>query len=201
MTLFEAFRDKGGFGGLKISLDRAGVDMSKMNASSIASLAQLWSGDDDAIRAQAKKLLGMDGIKGNKALEGQLSGSGQDLKNAVLKLTSLYDVTKDEGSAARQAQIDLENKFKDYADELLPIMTKVKDGVLALASKSAPESAVAKQAYADEELSRIRASIADSDGGDFQAFLIRGARARQSRLRRVIGMNSASNSTHWSKRL
>ncbi len=60
-------------------------------------------------------------------------------------------------------------------------MTKVKDGVLALASKFAPESAVAKQAYTDEELSRIRASIADRDGGDFQAFLIRGARARQSR--------------------
>jgi hypothetical protein len=129
-ALVTAFKEDPGLGRMEARLKEAGVDPRKMSMQSIGRLAQLMGTTDQApLLAQRDKLLGM---KLTDSERSELSGSGESLTNAILRLTAKYDAM-DPGEAARKAQIDLTNEFQDFAKKLIPLATEVNEWVADIA--------------------------------------------------------------------
>lgn len=150
-ALYKGYKGDRGLGGLESTLGAAGIDINTLNPKQIASLAELSAADGKGIRSQANKLLGMKGANAlsnpeSDKLRAALSGNDQDgLRKMVLEMSARHD-NKDEGERMRQQQTDMSNAMQKLATELIPLTMTVKDGVLALVAKIAPDSPLATQA-------------------------------------------------------
>ena len=150
-ALYNAYQRDSGLGGLASTLRGAGVDVSKLNTKQIATLAELSATDGKGIRNQANKLLGMKGSDSlssqeSDSLKKALSGDNPDaLRRLVLNMSAQHD-NKDEGERMRQQQSDMSNAMQKMATELIPLTMTIKDGIIALVSKIAPNSPLATQA-------------------------------------------------------
>lgn len=150
-ALYKGYKGDRGLGGLESTLGAAGIDINTLNPKQIASLAELSATDEKGIRSQANKLLGMKGASAlsnpeSDKIRAALSGSDQDgLRKVVLEMSARHD-NKDEGERMRQQQTDMSNAMQKLATELIPLTMTVKDGVLALVAKIAPDSPLATQA-------------------------------------------------------
>lgn len=118
-------------GRLEAGVRKAGLDPLTINPGSIARIAQLTNATDRSdIYAQRDRLLKM---KLSDPEKGELgTGDYGKLTDAVIRLTAKYD-NLDEGAAARQAQIDLDNKFEEFATKAVPLLTEINKHLLWVA--------------------------------------------------------------------
>lgn len=154
-ALYNAYQRDSGLGGLESTLRGSGVDISRLNTKQIAALAELSTADGAGINNQANKLLG---LKGSEALSrpeadklrGAMSGSDPDaLRRVVMEMTAKHD-GMDQGEKMRQQQADMSNAMQKLATELIPLTMTIKDGIIALVSKLAPDSPLATQAKTEK---------------------------------------------------
>lgn len=151
-------------------LRAAKLDPKAIDYKTMASLAPLANGNRETLMAQAKRLGGMGMDASNKeALDRATKGDDDTLRNEVLRLTATYDKAKDEGERAREQRADMANSLQKLATELIPITMLVKDGIVALVQRLAPESNFAKQetakrAEAVQQQSTARREIGQFDG-------------------------------------
>lgn len=152
-----------GLGELRNRLSKAGVDIDKVPTTSFAPLAQVAMADRAGLKTQAKKLLGMKlSDDDRKMLSGSMNGNDDELRRSVMRLTAKYD-NSDAGSEARRLQADMENNIAKLASELIPTANTMKDGIVELVKKLAPDSDYAKK-YAEQ-----KAQAAQKGDGSFKS--------------------------------
>ena len=168
-ALYLAYKNDRGLGGLEESLRGAGVDIDKMNAKQIASLADLAGTDKAGLQAQARKLLELgDGKTLSKEEREQLEsakGSEEELRRVVLRLTAMHDTSTDQGDQMRRLQGDMNNALQKLATELIPLTMWIKEGVLELV-KYLPGETEFERRHAKEqrELAAEKAEAGRLDG-------------------------------------
>lgn len=140
-ALLAANAQQGGVTGLmdrvNAALKQAGKDPAKANVSQISTLAMIdnaKSAELAAMREQARKLTGKNALtdQEKQALD---AAQGDDALKTILTQIHAIRETEDDGKTARQAQIDLDNKFKDYASKILPATNAIQEGVFGLLDK------------------------------------------------------------------
>lgn len=153
-ALYRAYKSDRGLGGLEESLRGAGVDIDKMNAKQVASLADLAGTDKAGLQAQARKLLDLGGGKTlSKEEREQLEsakGSEEELRRVVLRLTAMHDTSTDQGDQMRRLQTDMNNALQKLATELIPLTMWIKEGVLELV-KYLPGETEFERKHAEEQ--------------------------------------------------
>lgn len=150
-ALYKGYKSDKGLGGLESTLRTSGIDINTLNPKQISALAQLSTADNTGISNQANKLLGLNGSEALSRpeadkLRGAMAGNDPDaLRRVVMEMTAKHG-SMDQGERMRQQQTDMNNAMQKLATELIPLTMTMKDGVLALVSKIAPESPLAAQA-------------------------------------------------------
>lgn len=150
-ALYKGYKSDKGLGGLESTLRASGIDINTLNPKQISSLAELSTADGTGLRNQASKLLKQSGSEALSRPEADklrdaMSGSDPDaLRRVVMEMTAKHG-SMDQGERMRQQQTDMNNAMQKLATELIPLTMTMKDGVLALVSKIAPESPLAAQA-------------------------------------------------------
>ena len=134
-ALYSAYKADKGLGGLQSILNDAGVDTSKMNTQTIAALAEISGGGMSGVHKQAARLRGLKGssaLSENESTALSTASSDDELRKVVLKLTSIHDTSKDEGTKLREQQADMSNAMQELATKLIPLTMMIKDGVIEL---------------------------------------------------------------------
>ncbi|MGV1017061.1 MAG: transglycosylase SLT domain-containing protein [Fluviibacter phosphoraccumulans] len=150
-ALYKGYKSDKGLGGLESTLRASGIDINTLNPKQISSLAELSTADGTGLRNQGSKLLKQSGSEALSRPEADklrdaMSGSDPDaLRRVVMEMTAKHG-SMDQGERMRQQQADMNNAMQKLATELIPLTMTMKDGVLALVSKIAPESPLAAQA-------------------------------------------------------
>lgn len=194
MALWEAMGKDGG-SGLFSKLKAAGVDPNTVKSKDFHALAALAGGDDAMLRKQAEKLGKMKlSAEDDKILKAALGTGGDDLRNAVLRLTNTYDKQLDAGEIARQQQASMEKSLDKLATELVPATQTIKDGILALVQTLAPDTQVGKRAKAKEASESAYLDIVEGRFNPDKAGT--GPIEREAMRRRIKEQNEA-----WDKRI
>lgn len=202
-----AYEKKGSVSGLYDQLNGYGVDTSKMNMNSVATLAQMAGGSGKDISKQAKRLRGLTGDGAlseldNIELNRSEKAGGEDFKRAVLQLTSMHDVTKDDGTDEREQQVKLANAMQELATKLMPLVQSIQGGIVeivrSLTSLTGGSSFV--RAYDAEQLAKKNAphekTLKEREADDKQrAFNYTGASARASSFEGVLRDKNANEAT------
>lgn len=171
-ALYQAYQNDTGLGSLQSTLSASGVDISKLNTKQIAAMAEVANSDDSGIRRQATKLMG---LKGSDALNSVEAGdlkkalAGDDpeaLRKMVVSLTALHDTTKDQGELMRKQQADMSNAMQKLATELIPLTMDIKDGIIELVKRAAPDSEFVRQQEDEKAKQRNAKSRAATLDGD-----------------------------------
>lgn len=136
-----------GLGALQARLKKAGVAPDSIKASSLGGLAEVANGDRQTLDSYSEKLrAGTEykalSAKERKELDG--AGSTEETRNVLLKLLSDRERQETIGDKALNIQTDMRNAFQRMAEGLLPATITIKDGILALVEKLAPESHMLK---------------------------------------------------------
>ena len=145
-ALYQAYKSDKGIGSLEKTLSDAKVDMGKMSMDKISSLAALATGSKKDLKAQAgrlKALKGKDML--SKGESDSLDTNVEDnLRSAVLKLSSEHDALGDEGGAQRDISATLDNIAMEMATKLVPYTLAMKEGIIELVREIAPNSGYAQ---------------------------------------------------------
>lgn len=135
-ALYEAYRSKGGIGGLVAKLSGAGIDVGRVDIKQAGALAEIAMGDRSVLEREAQRLLKSDSPltePERKQLARVLaSGSDEDLRNLLLTTISLRDVFEDEGERQREIQADMRNSLQRLATELIPATLSIQEGIVEL---------------------------------------------------------------------
>lgn len=173
-AVYKAYKRGGGLGSVYKKLKAAGVDMNNLDTRQVFELSSLASGGDDAIRAQAQKLLdlkGQNAISENARVD--LSNAlteGKDpaaLRKMVLQLTAGHYTGSDAGAEMRQQQADLLRVTQDFAGAMIPLTMTMKDGIISLAEALAPKSEFTQRYRQEKQF--IDTNVKDMDA--IEAFL------------------------------
>lgn len=169
-ALYNAFKNDKGLGGLQGRLKAAGVDVGGLDSKRIAALAQVDQMDGSGIRKEAKRLLDSKELSGDeekKLNEALAAGRDEETKKLVLNLSALHDTTKDDGAKMREQQANMVRSLDKIANEMIPLVGYIKDAVLAMVQKIAPDSGIAEKVAAAEQ--RVAAAQADTSlKGDYE---------------------------------
>ena len=168
-ALYQAYKSDKGIGGLEKTLSDSGVDMSKMSMDKISSLAELATGSKADLKAQASRLKALKNKDGTDELSKDesitLDDENEDkLRSAVLKLSSKHDALGDQGGKGRELQATINNLYQELATKLVPYTQAMKDGIVELVRKAAPDSEYVKQQDAEKkkiEKNTAQASVLD----------------------------------------
>jgi hypothetical protein len=139
-------------------LRSAGVDPSSVHGD-YSMLAQLTGADAKGLRDTARGYLKDEslpaGLRGklqgitNDATDGNEQGI-ETLRTALIQIAAAVSAPKDEGQRVREAVVDLKNVTQDMAAHLVPMTNDVREGILAIAQKLAPDSDRLKEVEARE---------------------------------------------------
>lgn len=154
----------GALNGIGDRLKKSGIGVNMLSATGIGALAQINSGGSDVLQAQAASLRGRTGRDAlssterdrlDKAMNG---GDVEQQKQVLTELTATREQEMTEGKATRDSIEGVERVTQKLAAELVPLATTMRDGIIAIASKLAPDSEFAKaQKQADETKAREKA--------------------------------------------
>ncbi|EPT1451932.1 lytic transglycosylase [Escherichia coli] len=151
--------DTGMLGGAQRGLEAAGLDMSKVNPTSLGTIAQIQSGRGIGGIAQ-----GYLNAKGKGALTGSeredllsaLGGNDPDkLKDVLTKIAGAHGTVQTEGSQIRDGIAELNNTMTKFADNALPALNVMRMAMVKLTGGS--ESALRKAYETTESQDRISA--------------------------------------------
>lgn len=126
-------------GDLQRGLSSAGIDMSMLNSSGIANLAKVYTGSDADRQAMAKSLYGRTGSQALTSTESDrlrtvmASGDVEAQKKMLAELIATRDQERTTGSDIRDSKNILDNIKTSLADKLLPLVTEMRHGVMAIA--------------------------------------------------------------------
>lgn len=134
-ALATTFLKPGGFDHLQKSMQDSGLDPENLKqAGAYAEMlfdpkaaARLWEhikGTKGVPEADTSKVSAMIEANG-----GQI---GEDAIKAMAALANRLGLFEDEGSRARQAQINLDRVFQSFAGEAIPLLTTIKTGIVEL---------------------------------------------------------------------
>ena len=160
-ALYQAYKSDKGIGGLEKTLSDAKVDMGKMSMDKISSLAALATGSEKDLKAQALRLKALKTKDGKDELSTDESKTLDDenpdkLRSAVLKLSSEHDALGDSGDKGRELQATINNLYQELATKLVPYTQAMKDGIVELVRKAAPDSDYVKR---QDKLSILDAQV------------------------------------------
>lgn len=165
-ALYTAFKSDKGLGGLQASLKAAGVDIAGLDPKRIGALAQISGMNASGLRGEAGKLLNagvLSGSEKDRLNSALASGKEEDVRKMVLSLSALHDI-KDAGEVSRDQQASLLRTIDKMADALLPDVSIIKQGIIALVQKIAPESGL-NQKIEREAYNKMRAENARAAPG------------------------------------
>lgn len=156
-----------GLGSLKKKLEAAGVNTDKMNMGGIANMAQISTADAAGLQGYAKRL--RDGKEFAKlsdkeaaSLSEAEAGGTESLRNTIFKLMESRGSGVTAADKSLQVQTDLKDEMIKFAGSLLPLTASMKDGILTLVQKLAPDSPLAKQ-IEEEKFNSARATNEKKD--------------------------------------
>lgn len=126
-------------GELQRGLEGAGIDMSALNASGIANLAKVYTGSASDRQAVANSLYGRTGAQALTSTEADrlrtvmAGGDAEAQKKVLAELVASRDQEKTTGSDIRDSKNLLDNIKTAIADKLIPLVTEMRHGVMAIA--------------------------------------------------------------------
>lgn len=137
-----------GLGGLKSKLSKAGVNIENITGSSLGGIAEVASGDVTTLNQYAGKLRAGTEYKAlsdgeRKSLDA--AKTPEELRDVLLKLLSDRERQETIGDKTLNIQADMRDAFQRMAEGLLPATVTMKDGVLALVERFAPDSKVLQE--------------------------------------------------------
>lgn len=124
-AFYNAFSTQEKTGDTLKRLAEAGVDVDTADPRSVSILAGLTQ-DPKLFDAQKRKLLAMEEIPTKEKIA-LTTGTQGEMEKAVLKLTSIYDSTADEGKRLRELQIKTSNAMQEIVSKLIPAVITIKD--------------------------------------------------------------------------
>ena len=173
----------GNLGGIEGRLARTGVSLSSLNSNGIGALAKINGGSMSDLQAQAASLMGRTGADAlspdeSKRLKDAMGGTDvEKMKDVLTQLTATRDQEKTEGSETRRSIAGVERVTQQFAATLIPVANTIRDAVVAMAAKIAPDSQFGKAAA---DLASIKAfdqvaaqSQADLNGFDAETEALR----------------------------
>lgn len=142
-ALYSAYKTPSGLGGLQKQLAAAGIDIGSINPKQIGDLAAVAGMGKAQLHAQAAKLLGDKSLniddKDRKALA---SGTLEEQRKAVLKITALNDTEKDQGEILDQQKKTIDRLTDDITTRLTPTIMDMKNLLISLLEAVSPSATV-----------------------------------------------------------
>lgn len=111
-------------------------DLSKLNAAGIGNMSKALYGTGDDRKDIARGLLGRGDVSAadKKSVEDVMAGGADQAQKEVLaRLSAQYDQEKTQGSDIRDSKNLLDNINTNFADRLIPVMTEMRHGIMAIA--------------------------------------------------------------------
>ena len=142
-VLRATFAKAGSGGQLAQRLGSMGIDMGKVDMGSAMHMASVLDGGSDVLQETKQRLLKGDEFKAlNQKQKDALNGARGDdeLREVLLKTLSQVGGATSAAEKAQQAQLDMKNNMARLADGLIPLTTKMSDGINALVEKLAPNT-------------------------------------------------------------
>lgn len=130
----------GGMSGLQGSVTDAlkgtGVNPDSISAAQMSKLAMISYGGDKDLKAMSNQARELGGKQTLTADERKMLDGAADEASLKKALTRIFAVreTEDEGKTARQAQVDLDRKFQEFAQKMIPLTNMIQEGVFKLVS-------------------------------------------------------------------
>ncbi|EIP9220976.1 lytic transglycosylase [Salmonella enterica] len=152
--------DTGMLGSAQRGLEAAGLDMSKVNPTSLGTIAQIQSGRGLGGIAQ-----GYLNGKGKQALSGQeredllsaLGGSDPEkLKTVLTQIAGTHGTVQTEGSQIRDGIAELNNTMTKFADNALPALNVMR---MALVKMTGGSESALRKAYETTEMNERAGAI------------------------------------------
>lgn len=167
----------GGLGGIEKRLKAGGIPLSRLNATGIGALAAINTGGTDVLQAQAESLRGRTGkdalsINDRQRLDAAMNGGNIETQRQVLtELTATREQEETEGKATRDSIESVGREIQKLATPLIPMATTMRDALVAMAAKIAPDSMFGKgAAMADDAERRAAALLSNNEDGKLIAF-------------------------------
>lgn len=126
-------------GDLQRGLASAGVDMSSLNAAGIGNLSKVFTGSASDRQSVANSLYGRTGAQALTSSEAErlrtvmASGDAEAQKKMLAELVATRDQERTQGSDIRDSKNLLDNIKTSLADKLIPLVTEMRHGVMAIA--------------------------------------------------------------------
>lgn len=126
-------------GTLQSGLSSAGIDMSSLNSAGIANLAKVYTGSASDRQGVANSLYGRTGdqaltsSEADRLRSAMASGDEEAQKKVLAELVATRDQERTTGSDIRDSKNILDNIKTSLADKLLPLVTEMRHGVMAIA--------------------------------------------------------------------
>lgn len=144
-ALSASYNRAGGMGGVNARLSAAGIDSDKVNMSAVRSLVDMTGASDGDVRKMAGRLLDGKDFKKlddaqERALRKAMTEGTEPMRDAVLRAFNAVGGPLSEGDRAQQIQVDMKNAVADIAKNLIPATNTIKDGILSLVEKLAPDT-------------------------------------------------------------
>lgn len=142
----------GGLGGIEKRLKAGGIPLSRLNATGIGALAAINTGGADVLQAQAESLrgrTGRDALTGDerRRLDAAMAGGNVETQRQVLtELTATREQEETEGKATRDSIESVGREIQKFATVLIPTANTMRDALVAMAAKIAPESSFGQAA-------------------------------------------------------
>lgn len=125
-----------------------GGDINKLSASGIQNVARIGSAGDDELRQIAGKLMKDDRFTDTEkgAMSKSLnSGNMEELRSTMAKAVAVREQEKNVGTETRDAVAELNNTLTKIGGQILPVITGIQEGVVAMATALSPNSDYAKK--------------------------------------------------------
>lgn len=145
-----------------------GNDISTLSASGIQNVARIGSADDGELKSIAAKLLKDDRLTDTEkgAISKNLdSGNMEDLRSTMAKAVAVREQEKNVGTETRDAVSELNNTLTKIGGQILPVITGIQEGVVAMATALSPNSDYAKKMKLQEGLGLYQAQKVDLVAG------------------------------------
>lgn len=206
----------GGLTGLKnrsdATLRGAGLDPKTISLQQLSKLAMIDSGSDADRKAMAEQARKENGKNKLSAAEeasltkAESSGNTDEIKKALTLIYASRE-TEDLGKSAREAQVNLENKFKDYAAKIIPLTTAIQEGIFRLIDKMPGLGGLSPEMKQMQASIRLHKKLDGAETAEEKAAIMdeEVAKARQPPMsqdekRKRLSVLSTDKSLSWSDR-
>lgn len=154
----------GGIGQAQSRFESAGISADKLNMGALRSMVDMVPADEKQLRVMAQRLLdGKDFKKLDKpqqtALAEAMTKGVEPMRDAILRTLNEVGGPLSDGDRAQQTQADMKNAMIRIADQLIPLTTTMKDGVLALVEKLAPDTEFGRAQAAARALEELQGRL------------------------------------------